>query len=92
MNDDQKRQLIEARLQQFAVEKFGHEINRQVAVTTDDTDAVAAADASITTLDAVIAVYQTELEALPAVEPNPDIVGNQGSTGSAGSTGAQGAA
>jgi len=70
MNDDEKRQIIEARLQQFAVEKFGHEMNRQVAVTADDPEAVAAADAAIATLDTVIAVYQTELAALPA--PIPD--------------------
>lgn len=65
MNDDLKRQLIEARLQQFAVEKFGHEMNRQVAVTEGNPEAVATADAAIATLDTVIAVYQTELGALP---------------------------
>lgn len=80
MNDDQKRQLMEARLQQFAVEKFGHEMNRTVAVTADDTDGAAAADAAIATLDTVIAVYQAELEALPAVEPG--FVGATGQSGS----------
>jgi len=81
VNDDQKRQLIEQRLQQFAVEKFGHEMNRQVAVGADDTDAVAAADASITTLNTVIAVYQTELGALPEVPVGPQGPGETGQSG-----------
>lgn len=71
LSDDEKRALIEARLRAFAVDSFGHELNRQVAVATDDTDAIAVADTALQTIAVAAATYQQELDALPV--PTADI-------------------
>jgi hypothetical protein len=62
LTDEQKRSILEQRLQQFAAEAWQHQINKQVADATGNTDG--AADAALEILDAAIAVHQTELAAL----------------------------
>lgn len=65
LTDDQKRQLIEGYLAQFAVDSFGHELNREVAIVKGDTEAVARADAAIAEIATATATYQAQLDALP---------------------------
>ena len=64
LTDEQKRSILEQRLQQFAAEAWQHQINKQVAGATGNTDGAAQADAALEILDAAITVHQTELAAL----------------------------
>jgi hypothetical protein len=66
LTDDQKRQILTARIEQFASEGFQHTLNKEVA--KDNPEAVAAADEALAILDAAIAVHQVELAKLPAGE------------------------
>lgn len=66
LTDTEKRALLEGRLRTFALESYGHELNKQVAAATGDLDAVAAADAAIATIATAAATYEQELAALPA--------------------------
>lgn len=64
LSDDEKRSLLEGNLRSFALDSYGHELNRQVAVDAGDTEAVAVAEAAIATIDAASATYEVELQAL----------------------------
>lgn len=67
LSTEQKRSILEQRLQQFAAEAFQHTLNKQVA--GDNAEAVAAADDALAILDNAIAVHQEELAKLtPAAE------------------------
>jgi hypothetical protein len=65
LTPEQKRSILEQRIQQFAAEAFQHDLNRQVAENTGDTDGMANAAAAIATIDEAIAVHQNELVKLP---------------------------
>ena len=70
LTDDQKRALIESRLQTFAVDSFGHELNR--AAAGDDVEAVTVATEAIAAIAATTAAYEAELATLaPPAEPAP---------------------
>lgn len=71
LSNDEKRALLEARLRAFALDSFGHQLNRQVAVTAGDEAGMAAADAAIDTIQSMSAVYQQELAALPEAPALP---------------------
>ena len=66
LTDEQKRSILEQRLQQFAAEAWQHQINKQIAEATGNTEGVTVASDALTILDAAISVHQTELAALPA--------------------------
>ena len=68
LSDDEKRALIESRLRAFAVDSFGHELNKQVAIAADDPEAVAVADTALQTIAVAAATYQAELDALPIAD------------------------
>ncbi len=70
LSDDAKRALIEQRLQAFAIDSFGHEMNKQIAIDNDDTEAVTAADEAIATIAAATAAYQAELDVLTPISNN----------------------
>lgn len=70
LSDDEKRAVIEQRLKAFAVDTFGHELNRQVALATGDADAAATAAQAIATIAVCADTYQQELNALPTPEPS----------------------
>jgi hypothetical protein len=65
LTPEQKRSILEQRIQQFAAEAFQHDLNRQVAENTGDTDGMANAAAAITVIDQAITVHQDELAKLP---------------------------
>ena len=68
LTDEQKRSILEQRLQQFALEAYQHDINKQVAVATDNAEGVTASDEALVILDKAIAIHQEELAKLPAAE------------------------
>jgi len=65
LTDDQKRELLTQRIQQFAAEAYQHSLNLKVAELTGDTNAVDYATASIANLDQALQVHIEELAALP---------------------------
>ena len=65
LSDDAKRQLIEGYLAQFAVDAFGHTLNREVAVSKGDTEAIAKADEALAEIAVATSTYQAQLDALP---------------------------
>jgi hypothetical protein len=69
LSDDQKRQLIEGRIQQFAAEAYQHSLNKQTAENIAATEQVEAAEKSIAILEAAIKVHLEELSKLPAPTP-----------------------
>jgi hypothetical protein len=68
LTDEQKRSIIEQRIQQFAVEGYQISINRKVAEANADEAVIAEIDKNIETLASVIAAYKVELDALPQTE------------------------
>jgi hypothetical protein len=62
---EQKRSLLEQRIQQFASEAYQHELNRQIAVNVEDEQAVAQSEQALVTLEAAITVHEAELAGLP---------------------------
>ena len=67
---EQKAAIITQRLQQFAAEKFQHELNKTTAEAIRDTTAAATSVAAIEQLDMAIAVHEAELALLaPVIEP-----------------------
>jgi hypothetical protein len=71
LTDDQKRDLLNQRIQQFAAEAYQHSLNLKVAELTGDTNAVDYATASIANLDQALQVHTEELASLsePATPP-----------------------
>ena len=61
---DQKRDLLTQRIQQFATEAYQHELNRQIAVTVNDEQAVLQAESALATLETAITVHEAELDGL----------------------------
>ncbi len=68
LTDEQQKNIIAQRIQQFAVEGYQISINRKVAEATGDEAVLAEIDKNIETLTSVIAAYQAELDALPQTE------------------------
>ena len=61
LSAEQKAAIINERLTQFEAEKFQHELNRDVAVAINNSDAIIMAESAIAQLDAAIAVHETQL-------------------------------
>jgi hypothetical protein len=68
LTDEQQKNIIAQRIQQFAVEGYQISINRKVAEASGDEAVLAEIDKNIETLTSVIAAYQAELDALPQTE------------------------
>jgi hypothetical protein len=62
LTNDQKRNILEQRIAQFASEAYQHTINKQVA--GDNAEAVQAADDALAILDNAIKIHQEELAKL----------------------------
>ena len=62
---EQKRLLLEQRIQQFASEAYQHELNRQIAVSVDDEQAIEQSEQALVTLETAITVHEAELAGLP---------------------------
>ena len=66
LTDEQKRSILSERIEQFAVEAYQHDINKQVAVASNNAEGVTQADEALAILDTAITVHQDELAKLPA--------------------------
>ena len=66
LTNEQKRNILEQRIAQFASEAYQHTLNKEVA--KDNAEAVQAADEALAILDNAITVHQEELAKLPAGE------------------------
>lgn len=66
---EQKIQLLESRIAQFAAEAYQHTLNKQTAELTGSTEQADSAQASIDILEAAIKVHFTELEAVRSTLP-----------------------
>ena len=74
LTDDQKRELLAGRIQQFAAEAYQHSLNKQVAEQLGNEAAVAEAQTAIEQLDTALTVHIDELNKLaPAVLPALDL-------------------
>lgn len=65
---EQKRNVLEQRIAQFALEAYQHELNKVTCESLNDEMGVGVAEKSLVTLEAAITTHQAELTALPAVE------------------------
>jgi hypothetical protein len=61
LSDEQKKSILEQRLTQFAAEAYQHNINKQIAEASSNTDAVQAANDALAILDVSITFHQEEL-------------------------------
>ena len=64
LTPDQKRAILEQRQAQFAAEAFQHDLNRQTALATGNTDLVQQADDALAILDVAMTVNADELAKL----------------------------
>lgn len=64
LTEDQRKNLLNQRIQQFAAEAFQHEINRKVAVETNNPEGEAAAVEALQILDKALEIHVAELESL----------------------------
>ena len=62
LTNEQKRNILEQRIAQFASEAYQHTINKQVA--GDNAEAVEAANNALAILDNAIKIHQEELAKL----------------------------
>lgn len=64
LTDDQKRQLVESRIQQFASEAYQYSLNLKIAEKSESESQIEAAQKAIAVLEDAIQVHQAELETL----------------------------
>ena len=68
LNAEQKRGILNQRLQQFVVELYQHNLNKKAAELANDTEAVESSTRAVTILENGIKVYQEEFDSLPEPE------------------------
>lgn len=61
LTDEQKKSILEQRLNQFAVEAYQHQINKDIASAVGNEEGVIAAEQALEVLDHAISVHQEEL-------------------------------
>jgi hypothetical protein len=66
LTNEQRRQLVESRIAQFAAEAYQHTLNIKTAEQLNNEQAVEAAQKSLETLEAAINVHQEELANIPS--------------------------
>lgn len=64
LSDDQKRSILQQRVQQFAAEAFQHELNLKLGEETGDTGLVAQSTQALQQIDTAIELHQRELAEL----------------------------
>ena len=64
LTDEQKKNILNQRIAQFAAEAWQHELNKQTCAQLNDEAGVANADNALATLKAAIDVHQAELDNL----------------------------
>lgn len=65
LTDDQKRNILNQRIAQFASEAYQHSLNKATSEKVGDAEGITTSDNAIATLEAAIEIHQTELAALP---------------------------
>jgi vacuolar-type H+-ATPase subunit D/Vma8 len=70
LTDDQKREILVSRIQQFASEAYQISLNQKVLTENAGNEvAIASNDANLATLEQAIQVHQDELASLPTPTP-----------------------
>ncbi len=65
LTEEQKANLLNQRIAQFAAEAWQHELNKKTCEQLGDESGVESADKALAVLDAAISVHQTELSGIP---------------------------
>ena len=65
---EQKKNILEQRISQFAAEAYQHSLNKATCEALNDADGVEAANKSLTILEAAINTHKAELDALGGAE------------------------
>ena len=65
LTNEQKKNILNQRIAQFAGEAWQHELNKQTCQQLGDEAGVESADKALAVLEAAISVHQAEAEALP---------------------------
>lgn len=66
LTTDQKRQLIQNRIAQFAAEAYQQELNKKTAESLQSESQAEAATKSLALLEEAIRIHQAELDKLPS--------------------------
>ena len=61
---EQRKAIVENRLQQFATEAYQTELNKEIQISQGDEQAVDACDVSLALIESAIAVHEEELAKL----------------------------
>lgn len=64
LTSEQKQNILNQRISQFAAEAWQHELNKQTCTQLGDEAGITASDSALATLEAAINVHQAELSAL----------------------------
>lgn len=68
LTNEQKAEILQQRITQFAAEAYQHTLNLKTAESLDSTDQVETIKKNLVILEAAIKVHQEELDALPKSE------------------------
>ena len=66
LTNEQKRNLLQQRISQFAAEAWQHELNKKTCEQLGDESGVESANNALSVLDAAISVHQAELNEIPS--------------------------
>jgi hypothetical protein len=66
LSDEQKKNILEQRLTQFAAEAYQHDINKQVATASNNEEGIKQATDALAILESAINIHQEELAKLPS--------------------------
>ena len=66
LTNEQRTNLLNQRISQFAAEAWQHEVNKKTCEQLGDEAGVESAEKALTVLDAAIGVHQAELAEIPA--------------------------
>jgi hypothetical protein len=67
LTDEQKRSILSQRLTQYAAEAYQHEINKQIAESSNNEEGLTAANDALIILENAIQIHQDEIAKLPVV-------------------------
>lgn len=65
LTDEQKRNILQQRISQFAAEAYQHTLNKQTCESLDDAAGVENAEKALAILEKAIEVHGNELNSLP---------------------------
>ena len=71
LSDEQKRNVLQQRISQFATEAWQHELNKKTCEQLEDTEGVENSEKALAVLDAAISVHQAELADISALTGSP---------------------